>query len=582
MNNQFKMLKDQLHKIIGKGIARKFIFWTVAIIVLLDIMAANFMLADLDKTLSEELNTKGKFLANHLAVDINGTSSNGDIGKLTRLVEDIKNSDFNVNYVYITDARNNIIAHSYPIDFLPSGNDTSNKTGNTIEFIAPISGSSGSFVHVGMNRTSVNEKISKQTNLIFTNIIIEGILGFLMAYTAGIFLTRPIRALVQGVQEIGRGNLGYMIEPTSTDDEIETLSNAFNQMSYNLDKSMGELRKLSTAVEEAPDGIQITDLDGCTIYSNKAIEKILGYSPADFRGKNIREMNLYSEFADNKIIQDLKETGHWVGELMLRHKDGREVPIWLTTSIVRDDKGVPIAIVGIIRDITYQKEKEKLERQLLQADKLATIGQLASGVAHEINNPLGNISLYTQMLLRKTEDENTKAKLNVIADEANRAAQIVKGLLDFARQSEIELAPIDINKEIGKVLSILTPQLREIKVTKDFETLPSILGDSGQIEQVMMNLLTNAIQSITENGEIIIRTSIKHDHVEISISDNGCGIPGDILDKIFDPFFSTKEQGKGTGLGLSISYGIIKRHRGSIEVQSEVGKGTTFTIKLPA
>jgi len=226
------------------------------------------------------------------------------------------------------------------------------------------------------------------------------------------------------------------------------------------------------------------------------------------------------------------------------------------------------------------KEKEQLEKQLLQADKLATIGQLAAGVAHEINNPLGNISLYTQMLLKKTGDENTKEKLNVIADEANRAAQIVKGLLDFARQSELKLTPININKEIGKVLSILTPQLKDIKVKTAFEPLPLILADSGQIQQVIMNFLTNSIQSIIENGEIIIKTSAKQDHVEISISDNGCGIPDENLDKVFDPFFTTKEQGKGTGLGLSISYGIIKRHSGSIEVQSEAGKGTTFTIKL--
>ena len=240
----------------------------------------------------------------------------------------------------------------------------------------------------------------------------------------------------------------------------------------------------------------------------------------------------------------------------------------------------------LILHITERKRAEGLlkesEKQLLQSDKLATIGQLAAGVAHEINNPLGNISLYTQMLLKKTEDKNTEDKLKVINDEANRAAKIVKGLLDFARQSDPKLSPVDINKEIEKVLNIMNPQLKDIKADAILSPLPSILADSGQIQQVIMNLLANSIQAITENGEIIVKTNASKDHIEIGISDNGCGIPGENLDKIFDPFFTTKEQGKGTGLGLSICYGVVKTHKGSIDVKSEVGKGTTFTIKLPA
>jgi len=340
------------------------------------------------------------------------------------------------------------------------------------------------------------------------------------------------------------------------------------------------LRMFAIALEEAPDGVRIVDPNGYIIYSNKATEEILGFSPEELKGKHADELNVAPEFASRVIIPSIKETGRWAGEVMQTRKDGKEILIWLNTSMVKDSKGEPIAIVGIIRDMTELKEKENLEKQLMQSDKLATIGELAAGTAHEINNPLGNISLYTQMLLKKTKDENTKEKLNVIADEANRAAQIVKGLLDFARKSELKLTPIDINKEIGKVLSVLTPQLKDIKVKTAFEPLPHILADSAQIQQVIMNLLRNSIQSITENGEIIVNTSAKQDQVKISISDNGCGIPKENLDKIFDPFFSTKERGKGTGLGLSISYGIIKRHNGSIEVQSEAGKDTTFTIKL--
>ncbi|MCZ7383533.1 MAG: ATP-binding protein [Candidatus Methanoperedens sp.] len=578
------MLKNKSNKIIGGGIAKKFIIWTVAIIVLLDILAANFMLSDLDKILSEDLNGRGRLLVRHLAEESSRSLLNEDTGNLNQHVENIKIADSDVKYVYVTDIQNNVIAHASPNDFLlpnAEGNSSSGATEeNVVDFKAQIPGGGG-FAHVGMDRTSIKEKINNQTRIIIANILTEGTLGFLMAYIAGIYLTRPLRALVKGAQEIGRGNLGYKIEPGSSDDEIQTLSNAFNQMSYNLSESVSELRKLSTAVEEAPDGVRITDLDGYIIYSNKATEKILGFSPEELKGKHVNELNVVPDFGSRVIIPAIKDTGRWSGELIQKRKDGKEIPIWLSSSMVKNSKGEPIAMVGIISDITDQKEKEQLEKQLLHADKLATVGQLAAGVAHEINNPLGNISMYTQILLKKTKDENTIEKLKIINDETNRAAQIVKGLLDFARQSELKLTRIDINKEIEKVLSIMTPQLKEIKVTTEFDPVPHILADSGQIQQVIMNLLKNSIQSITKNGEIMIKTAAKNDYVEINISDNGCGIPEEDLNKIFDPFFTTKEMGKGTGLGLSISYGIIKRHNGSIEVKSNTGKGTTLTIKLP-
>jgi signal transduction histidine kinase len=154
-------------------------------------------------------------------------------------------------------------------------------------------------------------------------------------------------------------------------------------------------------------------------------------------------------------------------------------------------------------------------------------------------------------------------------------------LLDFARQSEPAISPTDINVEINKVLSILNFELKYIEVNTILPQLPYINCDPGQIRQVIMNILTNSIQAITVNGNITIETREENNNVEIIITDNGCGIPEENLSKIFDPFFTTKKPGEGTGLGLSISYGIIKRHNGSIDVKSQVGKGATFIIKLP-
>ncbi len=599
------MLKDKITKMTGGGIAKKFIIWTVVIIMFLDVLAAIFMEIDMNKTLSEDLNERGQILSKHLAIESAGGEllSNEDKVNLQEIIENMKNTENDVKYVYITDSTGKVVVHTFdgpfPRELLETNTDNGSSPklldtewGRIIEFKAAIPSDRAGFVYIGLDRTNIDEKINRTAFIIIANILIEGGLGIIMAFIAGKYLSRPIRSLVKGAEEIGKGNLGYQIEIGSTDDEIYTLSNAFNQMSYNLDKSTSEMRQLLTAVEEAPDGIRITDLNGYVIYSNKAVEGIYGFSPDEFKGKHVSEMNVDPEFASREIIPVIKKKGRWVGELMVRHKDGREFPIWLTASMVKDRKGDPIAMVGISRDITDQKEKEKLEKQLLQADKLATVGQLAAGVAHEINNPLGNISLYAQMLLKKMTDENAKDKLVVINDEANRAAQIVKSLLDFARQSEPEFSPININKEIDKILGILNlqlkdlsihnPLLKDIRITTDLGHLPLILADSGQIKQVIMNVLTNSVQSVAKNGEIMVRTVTKEGFVEISISDNGCGIPKEDLNKIFDPFFTTKERGRGTGLGLSISYGIIKRHNGSIEVESDIGKGTTFTIKLPA
>ena len=341
------------------------------------------------------------------------------------------------------------------------------------------------------------------------------------------------------------------------------------------------LKMFVMALNEAPDGVQIVDMDGLVVYSNKTVEKIFGHTPKELEGKHVNQLNKDREFAEKIIIPSLKKTGRWIGEVTGQHKNGRTFPVLLNTSVFRDDSGKPLALVGIIRDLTEQKEVEQLEKQLLHSDKLATVGQLASGVAHEINNPLGNISLYAQMLLKKIDDENIRNKLNIINDEANRASHIVKGLLDFARQSEPTMSPTDINGEISKVLSILEHELKNIKVNTILPQLPLINCDPGQISQVLMNIITNSIQAITVNGIITIETRLENNNVDIIITDNGCGIPEENMNKIFDPFFTTKKPGEGTGLGLSISYGIIKSHKGSIDVKSEVGKGTTFIIKLP-
>lgn len=231
----------------------------------------------------------------------------------------------------------------------------------------------------------------------------------------------------------------------------------------------------------------------------------------------------------------------------------------------------------------------EVQRQLYQSDKLASLGQLAAGVAHEINNPLTGVLTYSSFLLKRAEQNGeTKEDLEVIVRETKRCREIVKGLLDFARQAPAKKTIIDINEVINRALNIVDNQLSlyNISVQKNLKSkLPTIKADVNQMQQVFINLLVNASDAISEQGgEIIITTNIEEingeKYIKITITDTGSGVPRENITKIFEPFYTTKGQ-KGTGLGLAVAWGIIDKHGGTIDVDSEIGKGTTFNIILP-
>jgi two-component system NtrC family sensor kinase len=226
---------------------------------------------------------------------------------------------------------------------------------------------------------------------------------------------------------------------------------------------------------------------------------------------------------------------------------------------------------------------DSAQKQLIQSEKMASLGQLSAGVAHEINNPLANISLNAQMLQQDLEDEKAQKRLSKIEDNVDRATRIVKSLLEFSRTPEFHPTYTDINALITKTLDILKHETKRVEVVEKFEKeLPEVPVDPNQIQQVFINIISNACQAMTGGGTLTLRTGQIGDIVEIEISDTGEGISPENLRKVFDPFFTTRKVGKGTGLGLSISYRIIEKHGGHIDVKSVVGKGTSFIIKLPA
>lgn len=248
-------------------------------------------------------------------------------------------------------------------------------------------------------------------------------------------------------------------------------------------------------------------------------------------------------------------------------------------------------IVSLNKELnSYIERLESTQKQLIQAEKMNALGQLAASVAHEINNPLGGSLVYLKLIAKRIrsdsfDKEETLTNLEKIDAAIDRCSGIVRGLLDFARQSEPVLQPIAISSVIDEVVSLVGHQaeMKKIKISReDTSSLSSAIADFNQLQQVFINLLVNAIQSTQAGGEINIRTSQSEDgYVRVSVQDTGCGITPENLKKLFTPFFTTKQAEKGMGLGLAISYGIIERHGGRIEVQSEVGKGTTFTVCLP-
>lgn len=227
------------------------------------------------------------------------------------------------------------------------------------------------------------------------------------------------------------------------------------------------------------------------------------------------------------------------------------------------------------------------EEKLIQSTKLASMGQLAAGIAHELNNPLGSIMLYSHMLMKTADPGSTAHEdMKLIADEAARCKEIVSGLLDFARRSRVKTRATGINELVSETLDLLSkqPAFAKVELKREFDPdLPQIPVDAPQIKQAFINLMTNAAEAMAEGGTLTIRTYLCDDGqmVGIQFCDTGSGIPKENLGKLFTPFFTTKQLGKGTGLGLAITYGIVKMHRGGIDVQSTVGKGTCFTITLP-
>lgn len=350
-----------------------------------------------------------------------------------------------------------------------------------------------------------------------------------------------------------------------------------------------------TVLEEADEGYFETDLGGNMTFCGDAIVRALGYSREELCGMNYRQFLPKEEWDANfQTFNRVYRTGEpvrWFPGTAIT-KDGRRIFIERTILPLRNEKGEIVGFRGVARDVTERKKVEE-QRRLLElraqmASRLASVGEMAAGVAHEINNPLTGVVGYAQLLLSRQDlPEDVRRDLKVINDGAQRVAGIVQRLLAFSRQTKLERRQVNINQLIESTLALRAYSLRtnNIEVTTRLDPrLPDTVADPGQIQQVLLNLIINAEQALKEvrrKGKLTITTRKRGGIIEIKVGDNGPGIKPEVMDRIFDPFFTTRPAGEGTGLGLSLCYGIVTEHNGRIYARSKPGRGATFIVELP-
>lgn len=349
-------------------------------------------------------------------------------------------------------------------------------------------------------------------------------------------------------------------------------------------------------IDSSVDGIIAADMKGNIIVFNQGAQSLLGYIEeetfSDFHVTSLYEKNVAQEVMQRMRSSDFGGKGKLRHqELKVMHKNGQGIPVSFSGGIIYDHNQ-EIATFGIFTDLRamlkIEEDLENTHQKLMQSEKMAGLGRLAAGVAHEINNPMSGIMLFANMVLEDLGEEHPlEGDLKTIIREAERCKVIVADLLEFSHQTTYEMEPINLNEVVNKTLGVLKNQalFHNIEVILNLSSdLAPISGNAIRLNQVAMNIMVNSAQAMKEGGNLTIttRTRANNDITELLISDTGPGIDPEQQEKIFDPFFTTKKPGEGTGLGLSVSYAIVKEHQGTIRVIESSPSGTTFGLRFPA
>jgi two-component system NtrC family sensor kinase len=335
-------------------------------------------------------------------------------------------------------------------------------------------------------------------------------------------------------------------------------------------------------VESLNVGVLAVDLDGAVESWNTQLERLIGVPRSEAVGRKLEEV-LPPELLAEIAARSADERVSSLYKFHLRNRAGRSLVVNVSIAPLSGKSGERIGRLILLDDVT---QRIRLEDQLVQNEKLTSLGLLAAGVAHEVNTPLAVISNYIQMLAKQLPNGDPRHQLiDKIVKQTFRASEIVNNLLNFSRTGAAEFTEVDLNSVVEETLSLVAHPFRtaRVQVIRNLQTqLPAVLGSNNRLQQVFLNLFMNARDAMPSGGMLEVRTAGQNGSVEIEITDTGSGIPRENLHRIFDPFFTTKSSGRGTGLGLSVSYGIIKEHAGKIDVRSTPGKGTSFRLEFPA
>jgi PAS domain S-box-containing protein len=393
-----------------------------------------------------------------------------------------------------------------------------------------------------------------------------------------------LQNFVAAAKRFGLGDFNQRISETSRD-EIGELSSAFNQMAADLSRSQAIRERkdlLENVLNSVTEAVLIIDDKGRVVACNRGFVILFGSAEEAVLGR------LYQNLGEPRAhLWTSARKGHTHREeLPMTRSDSHTFPAHVSLIPLKDEMDGLIGFVEVVQDLSEAKFKEAIQHQLAQVEKAAAVGRLAAGVAHELNNPLGNILLFAKLVLEDCPPEDPRLEnLNRVVENARRGKLIISALLDFTRERAINRKPCDLEELAEESLGTLHPALEEAQIGVSLEAeegLPSVKCDPGQIQQVFVNLVQNAMQAMGSSGsiDVVLRRAVEAEEVVLSVKDRGPGIPEENLSKVFEPFFSTKDD--GSGLGLSICYGIVERHVGRIWVENNPdGAGCTFFVSLP-
>src|SRR5688572_12487404 len=382
------------------------------------------------------------------------------------------------------------------------------------------------------------------------------------------------------------------------DEALELIVAVSDSIAHGIERKGAEqtISEQAALIDKASDAIVVIDLENRITYWNKSAERLYKLPATEALGKDAAPLLFSNQAQFDAAMEALMQKGDWLGECACQNRVGNTVTVESHCTLVHDANNIAKSVLIVNTDIS---EKKQFGEQLLRTQRVESIGTLAGGIAHDLNNVLAPVLMSVELLRPKLTDDQSARMISILESSAKRGAQMVKQILTFARGAtgeRILLQPRQLIKEMAKIAKETFPKVIQPHV-KVPENLWAIMGDATQLHQVLMNLAVNARDAMPDGGTLTFSAEnvLLNDedakkfgapkpgcYVSLAVTDTGSGIPREILDKIFDPFFTTKEQGKGTGLGLSSVMGIVKSHKGFLQVLTEVNKGTTFRIYLPA